>query len=659
MPSPALALALLLLAASIAASQAETKCLDSVASPSAAPAPPTSNTTNSSAFQANVLTLLNALPRAAAPTGFASLSLGTGRDRAFVRGLCRGDTTPSECLASLQAGVLDSRGKCASNRSVASWYDKCYITYADTNATNNYNYEVRSLDVLSDIPTSFDRSSHDQEFYSLLDRLVARAASAGGTGEAKFATGEAVYAPNGTMYGLAECMRDLSGEECNQCLQLLLTPMPSCCNGYQGGTVQNFNCRLRVQAYAYYDLALDAPPSAAAPPGPISSLGKRRLQQVILDVGISVGTLLVLVVVLACVFRQRRRIKANKENQDNAGDGMNYISLEALRAATSNFSINNKLGEGGFGEVFKGELQDGTKIAVKRLLKDSAQGLDELKNELMLANRLKHKNLVQLLGVCLREKLMVYEYMPNGSLHTSLFSSEKAHQLDWTKRSMVISGIARGLLYLHQESRLKVIHRDLKPSNILLDLDMTPKISDFGLSRAFGGDQSMDITKRPVGTIGYMSPEYAYCGQVSTKSDMYSFGVIVLEIVTGRRNNRSVEDDTACRSLLSYVWEKWSAGSMEGVVDPSLAGRYPDSEVRNCVQIGLLCVQRNPSARPTASEVVVMLDSHSMSMTMRTPPRPAFCFAQPGIISPSLSYHSNLDAPGSSNDVTISDVQPR
>ncbi|XP_037419089.1 cysteine-rich receptor-like protein kinase 6, partial [Triticum dicoccoides] len=199
----------------------------------------------------------------------------------------------------------------------------------------------------------------------------------------------------------------------------------------------------------------------------------------------------------------------------------------------------------------------------------------------------------------------------------------------------------------------------LKPSNILLDLDMTPKISDFGLSRAFGGDQSMDITKRPVGTIGYMSPEYAYCGQVSTKSDMYSFGVIVLEIVTGRRNNRSVEDDTACRSLLSYVWEKWSAGSMEGVVDPSLAGRYPDSEVRNCVQIGLLCVQRNPSARPTASEVVVMLDSHSMSMTMRTPPRPAFCFAQPGIISPSLSYHSNLDAPGSSNDVTISDVQPR
>ncbi|VAH96420.1 unnamed protein product [Triticum turgidum subsp. durum] len=510
----------------------------------------------------------------------------------------------------LQEGVLDSRGKCASNRSVASWYDKCYITYADTNATNNYNYEVRSLDVLSDIPTSFDRSSHDQEFYSLLDRLVARAASAGGTGEAKFATGEAVYAPNGTMYGLAECMRDLSGEECNQCLQLLLTPMPSCCNGYQGGTVQNFNCRLRVQAYAYYDLALDAPPPAAAPPGPISSLvpivinrlkhvGKRRLQQVILDVGISVGTLLVLVVVLACVFRQRRRIKANKENQDNAGDGMNYISLEALRAATSNFSINNKLGEGGFGEVFKFEW-------------------------------------------CMY-----------------VTGSEKAHQLDWTKRSMIISGIARGLLYLHQESRLKVIHRDLKPSNILLDLDMTPKISDFGLSRAFGGDQSMDITKRPVGTIGYMSPEYAYCGQVSTKSDMYSFGVIVLEIVTGRRNNRSVEDDTACRSLLSYVWEKWSAGSMEGVVDPSLAGRYPDSEVRNCVQIGLLCVQRNPSARPTASEVVVMLDSHSMSMTMRTPPRPAFCFAQPGIISPSLSYHSNLDAPGSSNDVTISDVQPR
>ncbi|XP_020196727.1 cysteine-rich receptor-like protein kinase 34 [Aegilops tauschii subsp. strangulata] len=503
------------------------------------------------------------------------------------------------------------------------------------------------------------RSSHEPEFFSLKNRLVARAASAGGTGQAKFATGEAEYAPNGTMYGLAECMRDLSGEECNRCLQLLSTDLPSCCNRYQGGTAQNFNCRLRVQAYAYYDLAPDAPPPAAAPPAPISSVGKGRLQHAILFVAISVGTLFVLVAVLACVRRQRRRNKAKKEQQDNAREGMKYISLQVLRAATSNFSIDNKLGEGGFGEVFKGELQNGMKIAVKRLSKNSAQGFDELKNELVLANRLEHKNLVPLLGVCLQEKLVVYEYMPNGSLHTSLFNSEKAHQLDWTKRNTIISGIARGLLYLHEESRLKVIHRDLKPSNVLLDLDMNPKISDFGLSRAFGEDQSMDITKRPVGTLGYMSPEYAYCGQVSTKSDMYSFGVIVIEIVTGRRNNRSLEDyDTASRYLLSYVWEKWNAGSMEEVVDSCLGGRYPESEALNCVHIGLLCVQEDPSARPDASEVVLMLDSHSTSMNMRTPSRPAFCFTQPGVVRHATA-NGQLSTPVSDNEVTISDLQPR
>ncbi|XP_037483051.1 putative receptor-like protein kinase At4g00960 [Triticum dicoccoides] len=649
MSSPAPALVLLLLAASMAASQAGLNCSKSSASPSSLQSPPTSSTTNSSAYRDNVLLLLDALPDAVPPTGFASLSLGAGPDGAFVRGLCHVDSTQSECRKNLEEAVNDIGRDCSSSRSGAALYDKCCITYADTNAS--IGYEDLFLEVRYDgneVSGSDLLDSYERTYHSLIDGLVARAAN----GSAMFATGEAVYAPSdpkGTMYGLVECMRDLSAAECGRCLQLLVQKLPLCC----GGTAQNFNCRLEVHG----------PPPAAAQPGPISSLGKRRLQHVILVV----GTLFVIVVVLACVRRQRKRIKANKEQQDNAGEGMNYISLQMLRVATSNFSINNKLGEGGFGEVFKGELQNGMKIAVKRLSKNSAQGFDELKNELVLANRLKHKNLVPLLGVCLQEKLVVYEYMPNGSLHTSLFNSEKAHQLDWMKRKTIISGIARGLLYLHEESRLKVIHRDLKPSNVLLDLEMNAKISDFGLSRAFGEDQSIDITKRPVGTLGYMSPEYAYCGQVSTKSDMYSFGVIVIEIVTGRRNNRSLDDDTAsCRYLPSYVWEKWRAGSMEEVVDPSLGGRYPKSELLNCVQIGLLCLQVNPSSRPDASEVVLMLDGHSTSMTMLTPSRPAFCFPRPGVVNPVLSYHSRyatasgqLPTPVSDNDMTISDLQPR
>ncbi|OIT07711.1 g-type lectin s-receptor-like serinethreonine-protein kinase sd1-29 [Nicotiana attenuata] len=230
-----------------------------------------------------------------------------------------------------------------------------------------------------------------------------------------------------------------------------------------------------------------------------------------------------------------------------------FVDFAKLAIATENFSEINMIGAGGFGPVYKGKLENGQVIAVKRLSSYSGQGIKEFKNEILLISKLQHRNLVRILAYCVygKEKLLVYEYMANGSLDTLLFDPRKSHELSWPKRFNMVHGIVRGLLYLHRDSSLRVIHRDLKASNVLLDDDMTPKISDFGLARTFQVTQELN-TQRIVGTFGYMSPEYAMGGLFSEKSDVYSFGVWVLEIVNGRKN-RGFYDHDRHSNLLSYV----------------------------------------------------------------------------------------------------------
>ncbi|KAL5659096.1 hypothetical protein ACJX0J_032259, partial [Zea mays] len=210
-----------------------------------------------------------------------------------------------------------------------------------------------------------------------------------------------------------------------------------------------------------------------------------------------------------------------------------------LAAATADFSDDNLLGKGGFGPVYKGKLADGAEVAVKRLAAHSGQGLEEFKNEIQLIAKLQHTNLVRLLGCCVQEeeKMLVYEYMPNRSLDCFIFDQQRGPLLDWEKRRRIIEGIAQGLLYLHRHSRVRIIHRDMKASNILLDKDINPKISDFGMARIFGSNMTEANTNRVVGTYGYMAPEYASEGIFSVKSDVYSFGVLLLEIVSGKRNS--------------------------------------------------------------------------------------------------------------------------
>ncbi|KAF8411269.1 hypothetical protein HHK36_003816 [Tetracentron sinense] len=299
-----------------------------------------------------------------------------------------------------------------------------------------------------------------------------------------------------------------------------------------------------------------------------------------------------------------------------------FFDLSTIVTATDNFSLANKLGQGGFGPVYKGRLCNGQEIAVKRLSKTSGQGMEEFKNEVMLIAKLQHRNLVKLRGCCIQEeeKMLIYEYMPNKSLDSFIFDQIRKALLDWTKRFEIIVGIARGVLYLHQDSRLRIIHRDLKASNVLLDAEMNPKISDFGMARIFGGNQTQANTNRVVGTYGYMSPEYAMDGLFSIKSDVFSFGVILLEIISGKRNNGFYHEDRFL-NLIKHTWDFWSEDRALDLVDSSMAGSYSAHEVLRCIHVGLLCVQESARDRPPMSTVIFMLGNET---TLPPPKQPAF-----------------------------------
>ncbi|MFS7960461.1 putative protein kinase RLK-Pelle-DLSV family [Helianthus anomalus] len=341
--------------------------------------------------------------------------------------------------------------------------------------------------------------------------------------------------------------------------------------------------------------------------------------------------------------------KKNTDVQTQLLGDIPFISLYKVAKATSNFSVSNKIGEGGFGPVYKGVLEDGREVAVKRLSDTSQQGIEEFKNELISISKLQHRNLVKLLGYCIRgnEMILIYEYMANKSLDSFIFDEARSTMLDWPQRLGIIHGIARGILYLHQDSRLQIIHRDLKAGNILLDGDMNPKISDFGLARKFVGHDTTAKTKKVVGTYGYISPEYAVHGCFSTKSDVYSFGVLVLEIVSGKKNREFSHEDHS-DNLLGHAWRLYKQGSSIELMSASLRASCVVPEVTRSIHVALLCVQHHAKDRPTMLSVLLMLVSDG---ALPPPKQPAFFTGEENTFK--------LESVSSSDEYNITQLYPR
>ncbi|XP_066374595.1 cysteine-rich receptor-like protein kinase 10 [Miscanthus floridulus] len=568
------------------------------------------------------------------------------------------------------AGDAELSGACVNNsfayaqkmcpyaKAASVYDDDCLVGFSSSNILVPANNITRDMSTLFQYwnPTSItgDATVVAADVNYLLTQ-TARVAAA--TSPRRFATAfmDASSSSIPTLYSLAQCTPDLSADDCLACLQRIVGVVNATTSVLLGGRVLVLRCNFRFENMMFYEGApmMRITPSSSGPPAspfPAPTTNKRPAGMKPWVIAVSVTPPLAVVAlcfIFYCRWRRRRYRKGRPrlrrksthislrggEEPDWEMEAFSVFDFHQILEATNKFSEENKLGEGGFGPVYKGQFPEGAEIAVKRLASHSGQGFIEFKNEVQLIAKLQHTNLVRLLGCCSQEeeKILVYEYLPNKSLDfLSLvrivvfnLDEDRKSLLDWNKCLAIIEGTVEGLLYLHKHSRLRVIHRDLKPSNILLDSEMNPKISDFRLAKIFSSNNNEgSTTRRVVGTYGYMAPEYASEGLFSVKSDVFSFGVLILEIISGKRNS-GIHDCGDFINILGYTWQLYEEGRWRELVDASLLSmHHSDEMIMRCMNIGLLCVQENAVDRPTMLDVVAMLSSKTKILAK--PNHPAY-----------------------------------
>ncbi|KAM3300525.1 hypothetical protein ACQJBY_041507 [Aegilops geniculata] len=619
-----------------------------------------------SVYQANLNLVAAALPKnaSASPNLFATAQAGAVPEKVSALALCRGDANTRACSSCLINAFANLPNVCPGSKEAVIYYDACMLRYSDVQFLSADDSGPLGVELTYTVRNDANATSEPGRYQRAVATLMnATADYAAYNSTRRYATGQAdLHREFPKVYSWAQCTPDLTPVRCRDCLAQLIAQLPVQFTGSIGGRLLGPRCSFEYETKPFINgpvmvqlpatsASSGAPAPAVVPTPPASATAEGRKYSVPSMVLIILLPTIAAINLVAWLFSWRRRQVLRKAKQPDPNyttdeaEGMEsvesmLIDISTLRAATEDFAESNKLGEGGFGPVYKGTLLNGDEIAVKRMSKSSTQGVEELKNELALVAKLKHKNLVRLVGVCLeqQERLLIYEFVPNRSLDLILFVDEENRQkLDWETRYKIINGVARGLQYLHEDSQLKVIHRDLKANNVLLDMNMNPKISDFGLAKIFERDQTQGVTNRVIGTYGYMAPEYMMRGNYSVKSDAFSFGVLVLEIVTGNKNSDCYNSQQS-QDLLTTVWEHWTAGTVLEMLDPCMNKSFSESDALRCIHVGLLCIQGNPADRPMMSTVAMMLGSDTFSLP--TPSKPAFYSTNDGANSSTRSSMS-------------------